>query len=225
MSVTFGPETWAFLDGLAADNTKATFDANRSTYQAHVTEPSAALVGVLADLLPAQVHPGLRAEAKVGRSLFRINRDIRFSKDKTPYKTHLDFLFWIGDGPPRSQPVCILRLTSSEVVLGAGQAGLRGPDLQRYRDRLDDDAEGARIAAIVASLRSKGSELSEPDRAKPPRPHPVDHPNAELLRRDGFHLSSAHPHPAGVDSTRFPAWCTTRLAPYRPLLEWLDGGP
>lgn len=57
----------------------------------------------MATLLPERVHPDLRAEAKVGRSLFRINRDIRFSKDKTPYKTYLNFIFWdrtVGPGCP-----------------------------------------------------------------------------------------------------------------------------
>ncbi|HEY6533471.1 MAG TPA: DUF2461 family protein, partial [Acidimicrobiales bacterium] len=156
--------------------------------------------------------------------LFRINRDTRFSKDKTPYKTHIDFLFWIGDGPPREQPACIVRLTNAEVLLGAGQMGLREPRLDRYRARLDSPDDGAALDAIVTALRTKGASLSDPDRTRPPRPYPVDHPYAELLRRDGFHLTTTHAHPPSIDNGRFPAWCATRLAPYRDLLDWLAAG-
>lgn len=221
MTATFDRDTWTFLDALARDNTKATFDAHRDTYQEQVVAPSAAFVEAMATLLPERVQPDLRAEAKVGRSLFRINRDTRFAKDKTPYKTYLDFMFWIGDGPPREQPACIVRLTSTEVLLGAGRMALRASALDRYRTRLDNADDGATIEGIVAELHAKGASLSDPDRAKPPRPYPVDHPNAELLRRDGFHLSTTHAHPPSIDNGRFPAWCATRLAPYRELLGWL----
>lgn len=224
MTATFSAATWSFLDRLAVDNAKPTFDAHRSTYEDEVVAPSVAFVERMATLLPERVHPGLRAEAKVGRSLFRINRDTRFSKDKTPYKTHLDFLFWIGDGAPREQPACILRLTSSEVLLGAGQMGRRGAALQHYRQRLDDAVDGAQIRDIVDAAIAWGAEPSDPDRSKPPRPYAVDHVNADLLQRDGFHLTTRHPHPASITPARFPAWCTTRLAPYHDLLDWLARG-
>jgi uncharacterized protein (TIGR02453 family) len=221
-SPTFSDATWRFLDRLAADNTRATFAAARESYARDVAAPCAAYVDALAELLPERVHPGLRGEAKVGRSLFRINRDVRFSRDKTPYKTHLDFLFWIGDGgQPREQPACIVRLTSSTVLLGAGQMGLKGDALDRYRRRLDDPDDGARLRAVVDALRDGGAELSDPDRVRVPKPYPTDHPRAELLRHDGFHASATYPHPSGVDTTRFPGWCATRLAPYGPLLAWL----
>jgi uncharacterized protein (TIGR02453 family) len=224
MSATFSPATWRFLDRLAADNTKATFDAERDVYTNEVAAPCAAYVEALADLLPEQVHPDLRGRAKVGRSLFRINRDVRFSRDKTPYKTHLDVLFWIGDdGPPRAQPACIVRLTISTVLLGAGQVGLKGDALDRYRRRLDDPEEGARLQGVLDALRADGGELSDPDRVRVPKPYAADHPRAELLRHDGFHVSATYAHPPAVETTRFPDWCATRLAPYGPLLDWLAG--
>ena len=221
---TFSAASWAFLDRLATDNTKATFDAQRDVYEAAVVAPSRALVEALTPLLVERVHPGLRGEARVGRSLFRLNRDLRFSRDKTPYKTHLDFLFWVGDGPPREQPACILRLTSTAVLFGAGRAGLRGPALARYRERLDDPVDGAAVRSIVDDLVAQGAQLSEAARARPPRPFPADHPNAELLRRDGFHLSTTRPHPAALGTGAFPAWLADRLAPTGPLLDWLVDG-
>lgn len=221
MSSTFSSATWRFLDDLAADNTKVTFEAARPTYERDVVAPSVALVEALAGLLPEQVHPGLRADPAVGRSRFRLHRDLRFAKDKTPFHTHLDFLFWIGDGPPRQQPACILRLTSTEVLLGAGQVGLRGEHLDRYRARLADRVDGAVVRAVVADRLAAGDVLSDAARARVPRPYAADDPSADLLRRDGFHLSAATSHPADIDGDAFAAWCAERWAPYGPLLDWL----
>ena len=119
----FPPDAWAFLTELDADNTKGFFDTNRQRYDDGIAGPSKALVEALAVALPARLGCDVRAEAKVGRSLFRINRDTRFSADKTPYKTHLDFLFWVGDGPPRTQPAFIMRLAASSVLVGGGSNG------------------------------------------------------------------------------------------------------
>ena len=227
MTAAFSEATWRFLERLAAENTRATFEADRGTYDRAVVAPSVALVEALAELLPVRVHPGLQADPAVGRSRFRLNRDLRFSKDKTPYKTHLDFLFWIGDGPPRAQPACILRLTSAEVLLGAGQMGLSRDALDRYRERLDDAADGAEARAVVAALEAGGATLSDPDRVRVPRPYAVDHPSADLLRRDGFHVTNSEPRPAALDSDDvgdFAAWCAERWSAYRPLLDWFVPG-
>ena len=227
MTAAFSGSTWHFLDRLAADNTRATFEAERGTYERAVVAPSVALVESLADLLPAQVHPGLQADPAIGRSRFRLNRDLRFSKDKTPYKTHLDFLFWVGDGPPRAQPACILRLTSTEVLLGAGQMGLSREALTRYRERLDDADGGATVRAVVAALEAEGATLSDADRVRVPRPYPADHPSADLLRRDGFHVTTSEPHPPTLDTgdgEDFAAWCADRWTAYRPLLDWFAAG-
>jgi hypothetical protein len=93
-----------------------------------------------------------------------------------------------------------------------------------FLDRVAHDNTKATFEALRSTYLdevARGSDLSEPDRAKPPRPYPAAHPNAELLRRDGFHLTSRHRHPASITTNRFPAWCATRLAPYRALLDWL----
>lgn len=227
MSAPFSEATWHFLDRLAAANTRATFEEDRATYEGAVVAPSVALVDSLAELLPARVHPGLQADPAVGRSRFRLNRDLRFSKDKTPYKTHLDFLFWIGDGPPRAQPACILRLTSTKVLLGAGQMGLSRDALARYRERLDDPVDGAAARAVVERLEAAGATLSDPDRVRVPKPYAADHPSAALLRCDGFHVTMSAPHPSALDTDEagdFAAWCTERWTAYRPLLDWFAGG-
>jgi uncharacterized protein (TIGR02453 family) len=216
----FPPDAWAFLADLDADNSKAFFDANRVRYDEGVAGPSKALVETLAGLLPGGLDLDVRAEPKLGRSLFRINRDIRFSADKTPYKIHVDFLFWVGEGAPRTRPAFIMRLTAGSVLVGGGRMGVAGRALDAYRAALHDPQSGAAIRTAVETLAGAGAELSEPDRSKPPRPFPPAHPNADLLRRDGFHLTRTTPHPAVVSAPPFADWCADALVPFVPIVAW-----
>lgn len=125
----FPTEAWDFLVKLSGNNTSEFFDAHREQYGRSLSSPSAAFVDAVVPRLREFVHPRLQGEPRVGRSLFRINCDTRFSHDKTPYKTHLDFMFWIGDVEPRQSPACIMRITATTVLLGVGQIGLAGPAL------------------------------------------------------------------------------------------------
>ena len=215
----FPAEAWEFLDGLAADNTSGYFNDHREQYRECVATPSAAFVDALTPALK-RVHPGLLGDPRIGRSLFRINRDTRFGNDKTPYKTYVDFLFWIGDGEPRRSPACIIRLTSTTVLIGAGQTGLTGAALDRYRTAVAGP-DGAQLRAVVDQLVAAGSELSDPSRARVPSPYPPGHPNADLLRRDGFHLTHNSRHSTELDDDRFVTWTANELARYAPLLTWL----
>jgi uncharacterized protein (TIGR02453 family) len=218
----FPTDAWTFLSDLEADNTKGFFDANRDRYDDTIAGPAKALVAALADALPDHLGCDVRAEPKVGRSLFRINRDTRFAADKTPYKTHLDFLFWVGEGPPRERPAFIMRLTSTAVLVGAGRMGVSGETRDAYREALDAPMRGAEARAAVDDLLVTGADLSEPDRNSPPRPFPSDHPNADLLRRDGFHLSRTSAHPAALADAGFSEWCAEALVPFVPIVAWFD---
>jgi uncharacterized protein (TIGR02453 family) len=222
MFAGFPPDAWAFLAELQADNTKAFFDANRRRYDDGIAGPSKALVEILAVVLPDRLGLDLRAEPTVGRSLFRINRDTRFAADKTSYKTHVDFLFWVGDGPPRVRPGFIMRITADHVMVGGGRMAVTGGALDSYRAALDDPERSDGVRTVVDTLLAAGAELSHADRARPPRPFPVEHPNADLLRRDGFHVSRTTAHPAPVAGPGFAAWCADGLVPFVPIVAWFD---
>lgn len=86
----FGDDAIGFLAGLEADNTAAYFQANRRVYDEQVRGPLQQLCVAVGERLAAGLVPEIRYEPKVGKSMFRINRDLRFSKDKTPYHPHLD---------------------------------------------------------------------------------------------------------------------------------------
>ena len=115
-----------------------------------------------------------------------------------------------------------MRISSSTVLVGAGRMGVSGGTRDAYREGLDDPIRGAGARAAVDSLLTSGADLSGPDRRSPPRPHPPEHPNADLLRRDGFHVSRTSAHPAVLASAGFTDWCADALVPFVPIVDWFD---
>ena len=92
----FPAETPRFLGDLAGNNNKAWFDANRAAYDEYWVAPAKQFVDAVGEAL-VDIAPRIEAQPRVNGSIFRVNRDIRFSKDKRPYKEHLDFWFWEGE--------------------------------------------------------------------------------------------------------------------------------
>ena len=217
----FGAAGLEFLAGLERDNTKRLFDAHRDVYRRDLLEPSKAFVVALGDELRRRVSPDLRAEPRVGGSLFRIANDLRFANDRPPYRPHVDVAFWEGAAGPRREPSLILRVTPAEIHLGCGVVPRTGPALEAYRTALRDDAGAAELDRAVTALVAAGAELSEPTRRRVPNGFAPTGPAARFAVRDGFHLVRRHPRPAAVTSPRLVAWCADRLAPFAPVHLWL----
>lgn len=216
----FGEAGFAFLTELEANNSKAVFDAHRAVYEEALVLPAKAFVAELGDELRQRVSPGVRSEPKVGGSLFRINNDLRFARGKPPYKTTLDMVFWEGSDA-RADPSLLLRLTPTEVHLGAGVFALRGPRLERYRAALLDDDRVEELAAAVDALTTAGADLSEPTRRRSPAGLPAEGPAACFAVRDGFHITRRFGRPAASRSSRFVGWCADRFEPFGPIQRWL----
>jgi uncharacterized protein (TIGR02453 family) len=219
----FPPGGIAFLAGLAVDNTRSYFDAHRHTYEHDLAVPIRLLVTDVAERLRATIAPALQADPTVGKSLFRINRDLRFSKDKTPYHPWIDAVWWEGLVDARQAPAFIFRLAADHIVLGAGIMGLRGSQLERYRRAVADPRTGQALRSILDQLRAAGPdiEITEPDRKRVPAPYPPDHPRGDLLRRDSLHASRRLAHPSNIDTSRFSRWTADHLSTFRPLHQWL----
>ncbi|HUL85898.1 MAG TPA: DUF2461 domain-containing protein [Actinomycetota bacterium] len=192
-------EALEFFDGLEADNSKAYWQAHKTEYETLVRAPMEEL---LIELEP---------EWGEGR-IFRPYRDVRFSKDKSPYKTSI--AAELGGG--------YIQLTANGLGAGAGMWEMAPDQLERYRQAVDDDRTGTKLAAIVATARKAGIEAQGHGVLKTaPRGFPTDHPRIELLRYKG--LVAWREWPAG-------AWLGTRRAKdrivgffqkARPLNAWL----
>src|SRR4051794_35793263 len=152
----FPREGLEFLAGLAEDNSRAYFDAHRDVYEEALLAPAKAFVVALGEELHTRVAPGLRAEPRVNGSILRINRDTRFTNDKRPYKEHLDFWFWEGDGPSRAYPGLFMRLRPAAVGLGAGVHRFQTSALAADRSALGRAAAGGGAVAAGGVPQRRG---------------------------------------------------------------------
>ncbi len=143
---------------MAANQTKAWFEANRDSYEAEVRSPALVFAEMVGAALAVHDLP-LSGDAK--RSMFRINRDVRFSKDKSPYKTHAG-LVWMRPGFKKISPgILYLHIADDGCFLAAGFYGLERPALDAIRGAIRDDA--AAFTAAVAAGGGAGLSLDTMD--------------------------------------------------------------
>lgn len=213
-----------FLAGLGATNTRVFFEEHRTIYRQAVLEPAKALVDALGDELRGRISPAIRSEPRVGRSLFRINRDLRFSRDRTPYDPRIDIVLWEGDDP-RSSPCFFVRVTAVNVIVGAGTFRLGGEALDRFRDAVLDADRGPELVSILAAMRHADGpvDVSPPSRKRIPQGYPAEHPRAEFLLYESLHASMTRPLPRAVTTAAFVDWCADRHERLAPLQRWLVG--
>jgi len=215
----FGDAAFRFMRELGRNNDKAWFQAHRTAYEDDLLEPAMAFIEAIGPLL-ARFSPGVRAEPKIGGSMMRINRDIRFSPDKRPYKDHLDMTFKVG--PAKTSPGYWFRLTPKELVLGAGMHMLDKPDLERYRKAVDADRSGAELAKIVTKEERAGYDVGGEHYKRVPAGFSPDHPREALLRHAGVYVGTDMKVPAEAKTARFPAFCAAHYKKMAPLMDWLS---
>lgn len=166
----FDAETTAFLRDLEANNDRAWFGANRARYERVMKAPAAAFAEAFSGRLA--VLFGAKTSARV----FRVNRDLRFAKDRTPYNAHVHIA--VTDGG--SGMAWMFGLEPGRLVLGYGCFAFTGPQLARWREAVAGP-EGAALAGLLESFRT-----GEPELRRVPAPFAQNHPGAALLRRKGL---------------------------------------
>lgn len=189
-----------FYEGLEADNSKTYWNQHKDIYQASVRAP----VTALAEALTAQFGDVY---------LFRPYRDLRFSRDKRPYKEHQGATV----GPH------YFHVDAAGLFAATGYYQMSPDQVERYREAVDEETTGPTLEKIVVRLRADGYEVGGEQLKTKPRDYPANHPRIELLR-----------HKALVAWVSFgsPGWLTTPEAADRvaaawrdmaPLQNWLDG--
>ncbi|MEN3305208.1 MAG: hypothetical protein V7603_1410 [Micromonosporaceae bacterium] len=193
-------EALEFYEGLEADNSKTYWTAHKAVYEKQVYAP-------MADLLTE-----LEPEFGSGR-IFRPNRDVRFSADKSPYKTAIAATLERGG---------YLQLSARGLAAGRGMY-MMGPDqLDRYRQAVDAPASGERLAGIVDELRAQRIEAHGHDALRTaPKGYPKDHPRIELLRNKGIVAWREWPVAAWLGTAAARKRVGEFLRTCQPLDEWL----
>ena len=203
----FGTDALSFFDGLEADNSKTYWAANKQRFETAVREPMHALAhGVSAEFGPLVV--------------FRPHRDVRFAKDKSPYKTHTGAVNELEGGA-----MVYVQLSSKGLMAASGYYMMAPDQLDRYRAAVADDRNGLALEAAIDNVRASRLTVSaggSPPLKTAPRGYRRDHPRIDLLRWKGV---------IGSQEFGAPAWLFTKTAlshvekawrSTSPLRAWLD---
>jgi uncharacterized protein (TIGR02453 family) len=194
-----------FYDDLEMDNTKSFWTAHREVYETAVKAPMAALVAAL--------EPEFGA-AKV----FRPYRDVRFAKDKTPYKTHQGA--FVPSGPSTGWYV---QVGAPGVRVGAGYYEASPPRLAAIRDAIADDRTGRRLERILRRLREEGWEIGGETLKTAPRGYDADHPRIGLLRHKSMTVGRSYGFDPVIHSPQLLDHVRADWRAARPLVEWVAG--
>ena len=208
-----------FLTQLGKNNDREWFAKHKDEYEEFLLEPAMDFVVALGQELK-KFAPGVKADPRINGSIQRIYRDTRFSKDKTPYKTHLAMGFPIG-AKRGEGPSFYIYLTPKGVGMGGGWYMFDKPTMLRYRALVDDDKRGVALAKAVATVRKNGLALEGANYKRVPPPFPQDHVRADLLKHGGIYAWGEHKVPAELHTAKFPAWCAREMKKTKPLLDWL----
>ena len=218
--VIFTQATLDFLSGIAAHNDKAWFEANRDLYERGYVAAGQAFVEAVGPRLKA-ISPTLQFAPKINGSLSRINRDVRFSKDKRPYKDHLDLWFWHGEKRSWNTPGFWFRLRPDSVHLGAGMHGFMPETLESFRHAVVLPRSGKALVAAVAEVRANGDyQIGERTRQRPPRGFEAPEDRADFLLYEGLTAGTMLPVSAALEPD-FVDVCVRHFTAAWPVGKWL----
>jgi uncharacterized protein (TIGR02453 family) len=193
-------EALEFYEGLAADNSKTYWTENRAVYDQQVLAPMAELLAEL--------------NSEFGESkIFRPYRDVRFSPDKTPYKTAIGAT--IGSG--------YIQLSADGLGTGSGMWMMAADQLDRYRHAVDNDRTGTELTTIIATIEKSSIDVGGHGSLKTaPKGYSSDHPRIDLLRHKGLVAWKEWPAAAWLGTAAAKKRVVEFLRTTRPLNDWLE---
>jgi uncharacterized protein (TIGR02453 family) len=203
----FGPKVRTWFKGLEADNSKAYFTAHRDFYEEAVRDQMEALLTELAGKFGGEVR------------MFRQNRDIRFSPDKSPYKTNT---YGVVHGGGVAGEGLYASISANGLVAGSGYHVMARDQLDRYREQVADGKAGPDLTRAVAKAEKAGLELWGESLATAPRGQPKDHERIELLRRKSLSLGATLKFGKGIGRRNGLQFVTKTWRSAAPVTGWLD---
>jgi uncharacterized protein (TIGR02453 family) len=203
----FGPEVRAWFEGLEADNSREYFSAHRSFYEASIRGQMEALLTELAERFGGEAR------------MFRQNRDVRFSADKSPYKTNT---YGVIFGSLTAALGLYASIAAEGLVAGSGYHIMARDQLDRYRRGVAHDEHGPQLAALTAKATRAGLELWGASLATAPRGYPRDHARIDLLRRTSLSLGATLRFGEGVGRAEGLRFVSGTWRAAAPVTGWLD---
>ncbi len=215
----FDRDLFQFLADLAANNERDWFKANSDRYETWVREPAFAFIRDMAPRIAGLSSHFMAKDKKVGGSLMRVHRDVRFGKDKRPYKTNVGIHFRHEQAKDVHAPGLYLHLAVEECFIGAGMWMPDSASLAAIRAKIDEEQD--RWAGIIGaesftSLMRQGGESLK----RGPRGYPKDHPMLDELKRKSF-IAVADLQGDDVTRPGFAGRLIERYAAAGPYVQFL----
>ena len=203
----FGTQVRPWFEGLEANNSREYFSARRAFFEESIRGQMEALLTELSGKFGGEVK------------MFRQNRDIRFSADKSPYKTNT---YGVVYGSDIAAQGLYASISARGLVAGSGYHVMARDQLERYREQVDDDKHGPQLMKLVAKARRAGLELWGESLATAPRGYPQEHERIELLRRKSLSLGATLKLARGISRPDALAFVTKTWRAAAPVTGWLD---
>lgn len=216
----FADPTCKFWKSLAKHQDKAWYDAHKAEHKAEWEAPMKALLEELRKKLDGAYPDCDLAEPK----LFRIHRDVRFSKDKAPYKTNVSGCLYVraGAGKATDTPAPLYLQIGTQTFAGAGLWMMDPAQLEKYRAAVLDEKKGKELSSLVKTLAKAGFAVESHDSLKKvPRGMDPDHPRAELLKMKGLTVTFPALTQKEIGSRDLVKVLTEHGKKAAPLVRWL----
>ena len=190
-----------FYEDLAADNSKTFWTAHKHVYDEQVKAPLLALAAEL--------------EREFGPAkLFRPYRDVRFAKDKTPYKDHQGLYF--------AETRRYLQISAAGMYASGGIYEMASDQVDRFRRAVADDLPGEALAQAIAAAEKAKLRIHGERLTRVPSGYPKDHPRVELLRHKSLYATREFGCPDWIQTPRARTELVKAWRSMRPLIDWLD---
>ena len=213
MSIIFTQETLKFLKDLKNNNNRDWFTEHKKIYESEVKMPASIFADEMAAALTAEFGGAYRAK------VFRIYRDVRFSKDKTPYNAHIRISF-TPEPVTANRPAWYMGIETDTLVLGMGLFGFDKPGMERFRDRVAGKP-GEVLDAELARLKAVGYRIGEPELTRIPRGYDKDHTRADLLRHKSITVWKDYDDASVAIGSNLTGDCMKTYRDMKPLYDWL----
>ena len=216
----FPREGLSFLEQLGKNNKREWFEKHKADFKSYLEAPAKIFSEDMAKRLSKLVKLDIKSK------IFRIYRDVRFSKDKTPYNTHIRILFFQDDKACTScsaNPSFFFSLEADKVISGIGNMEFSKEVLISYRQSVADGMQVKALEKVLGKFDEKdGFYMHDPELKRVPKEYESEHPRGDLLRRKGLVLWHESKPDKMVSKPEFSIQILDKYKEMKPLYNWLS---
>lgn len=210
-----------FWRELPKNNSKQWFEENRVIYEESVQTPARHFVTGMGARL-SEIAPAVTADPRVNKSLFKIHRDVRFSQDKSPFKTHMGIWMWEGNRKRMECSGFYFHLEPPELMIAVGIYMFPKPHLAEFRKSVVHEKYGPALHEAISQIKSNdGFWVHGQHYKKTPRGFDPGHKYAQYLLHNGLTAGISQPIPQEMFSDALIDYCFERYRKLLPVHQWL----